>query len=450
MRVCFTLLILLAILAAPTIAQRDEDECPGVIYTALEAIDAFCTETDRNQVCYGNPILEATMRGDDVTASFSEQGDVADVMLIETLRSGSLDLENEEWGVALMRLQANLPDTLPGQSVNVLLFGDTTVQRSATDADEATVMSIQPASDLNVRRGPSTDYAVIGGLVSGDEVLATGRNEDATWLQITQDNGDFTGWVFTQLVEVEDDPLQLPVVGADDAQSPMQAFYFSTGISDAICNDMPNSGLLIQTPGGEFEVTLEANEVTINLASTAFLQAVPGDEMQINVLKGRLEIAAFDVEQVALAGTRVRVPIDEQLSASGPPTNPEPCEVNDLRGLPADFGECQWVEMHLPTECPGVVPLGMDLLFTIPGDAATTQTEADALVESSLATILIDDIPVDFEEQTYETGDEAEPFGHDINFYWEEPGLATYVVSGTVHEGESFECIVEVIEPSAE
>ena len=38
------------------------------------------------------------------------------------------------WGVALMRIQANLPDTLPGQNVTMLIFGDVQIQNAGGES----------------------------------------------------------------------------------------------------------------------------------------------------------------------------------------------------------------------------------------------------------------------------------------------------------------------------
>ena len=55
--------------------------------------------------------------------------------------------------------------------------------------------------------------------------------------------------------------------------TPMQAFYFRSGVGDAGCAEAPESGMLIQTPEGVEEVFLNVNGANMLLGSTAFLQA---------------------------------------------------------------------------------------------------------------------------------------------------------------------------------
>ena len=115
-------------------------------------------------------------------------------------------------------------------------------------------------------------------------------------------------------VEIEN-AVEAPTDETEDeeALTPMQAFFFRSGIGDAQCEGAPDSGLLIQTPKGAQKIEFTVNEVNITLASTAYLQAQPGDDLIINVVEGQATVEAFGVEQIVLAGARVRVPLDDNL-----------------------------------------------------------------------------------------------------------------------------------------
>ena len=65
---------------------------------------------------------------------------------------------------------------------------------------------------MNVRSGPGTDYDPLGMLGPGDGIVLTGKNLDATWLQIEYASGpNARGWLFAAYVET--DLLgELPVV----------------------------------------------------------------------------------------------------------------------------------------------------------------------------------------------------------------------------------------------
>ena len=74
------------------------------------------------------------------------------------------------------------------------------------------------------------------------------------------------------------DVSALNVVDSTDAEipfKPMQAFYFKTGITQTSCAEAPQDGILIQTPEGAGQINIRANDVDIQLGSTAYLQAQP-------------------------------------------------------------------------------------------------------------------------------------------------------------------------------
>src|SRR5262245_19211999 len=106
------LLITLCLWHGVTIAAAQTD-CPTIVNTALQAADELCTDLGRNQVCYGNITLEATAYRDAASFIFDVPGDIADVGAIEALQLSSMSLEDETWGIALMSLQANLPNSIP-------------------------------------------------------------------------------------------------------------------------------------------------------------------------------------------------------------------------------------------------------------------------------------------------------------------------------------------------
>jgi hypothetical protein len=84
-----------------------------------------CDATQRNQVCYSNNQIEASWREGAAPTSFDSPGDIAPITHFTRL-SLLADVSANTWGIALMRLQANLPDTLPGENVTLLLFGNAT------------------------------------------------------------------------------------------------------------------------------------------------------------------------------------------------------------------------------------------------------------------------------------------------------------------------------------
>lgn len=327
----FKLFLLLFILCVVPAALA-QDDCPALITAALDVVDSACSATARNQLCYGNITLNATPRPGIADFHFEQSGDLVGVADVETLQLSSFDLVDAEWGVALMKVQANLPDTVPGQNVTFLLFGDVSM---ADAGDPIVEVPVTATSGVNVRQRPTTSASVIESLQSGQEVIATGRLSDSTWIRVRLDDAS-VGWVFADFLNGGLDRLPLADPLAP-AFGPMQAFYFTTGVGDAPCQGAPSSGILIQTPEGAGTIQLRANNVDIRLGSTVYLQAAAGDAMYVNVLEGHALLTAQGGSQIVPAGTVVAVPLDDSGAASGPPEFPEPYITETVDSLPVQL-----------------------------------------------------------------------------------------------------------------
>ena len=221
-----------------------QDLCETVVADALSATNSACAGTSRNEACYGNVQISPELADTDLV--FTQKGDIVQLTEIERLTLSPYDEETNAWGVALLNVQANIPDTVPGQGVMFLLFGDVDI---ANDGDA------------------------------------------------------------------------------------MEAFYFSSGVGTSDCNEA-ESGILINTPEGVGTVSLIANDVTIELGSTALLTAIPDDLMTIALTEGNASVTSEGVTQEFEGGFQVTVPINEDLEAVGAPSEPEPIPEETTENLP--------------------------------------------------------------------------------------------------------------------
>ncbi|NLF74671.1 MAG: hypothetical protein GX573_03175, partial [Chloroflexi bacterium] len=98
-----------------TASPPDEAVCQQIVFQALELSSQLCEDTGRNQACYGHVQVEAQPQPGISDLLFQEAGDIVDVVNLQSLRLSPMDLEEEAWGVALMRLQANLSEDEPRQ-----------------------------------------------------------------------------------------------------------------------------------------------------------------------------------------------------------------------------------------------------------------------------------------------------------------------------------------------
>ncbi len=331
-----SLVIFSVLIISTAIAQTNSPTCPALVTLALDATDQACAETGRNQACYGN--INIMAQGVNETAlDFDGVGDKADLTAIQSLELSGLDEASEQWGVALIRAQANLPDTLPGQNVTFLLFGDTYIETQVGETIEVPASALVAA---NVRLTPGSAGAVIGSLAAGTPVVATGRAtaDGSAWVRIRYAaHQNLTGWVSGDLLAVTTDDL--PEVTTDSRNfNPMQAFYFTTGVGEATCEEAPLDGLVIQTPRGAGRVSLLANGVSISLGSTAILQANQDVGMNIFMLQGDGVVYADGVTQNVPAGSFTNLTLDENGMADGGPAAPLRFNYQDYDNLISRLG----------------------------------------------------------------------------------------------------------------
>ena len=77
---------------------------------------------------------------------------------------------------------------------------------------------------LNVRKGPGTNYPVIGQLQQNDVVEIAGKNADSSWLQIVYPTGTIgRGWISVSYAQVSGSLASIPVVEAPLPPTPTPA-----------------------------------------------------------------------------------------------------------------------------------------------------------------------------------------------------------------------------------
>jgi uncharacterized protein YgiM (DUF1202 family) len=314
-----------------------QSQCADIVRRALETTHQSCSTVGRNEACYGNVQVDAQPQAWVTSFTFAERGDIENIAAVQSLAMSSQVEDQGIWGVAVMNIQANLPDTLPGQNVLFLLFGNVEITNGVETNAEPIEIQAAATTNANVRTLPSTQASVAGSLHTGETVVADGRLEDGSWLRVRLPEGG-GGWVFADLLAVDGDVEMLNRYDPSTlAFGPMQAFYFQSGLGDSPCDEAPDSGILVQTPEGAGTITLSVNEVNIELGSTIYLQAQPGNEMIVNVVEGEAQVSAQGVTVSAPAGTRVRVSIGTDLTPNGALQGPEPYADADLAALPVSY-----------------------------------------------------------------------------------------------------------------
>lgn len=148
MRRIVPLVLLGVVLGAQLV--RAQGQCADLVTRALQAVQTTCTGLERNSACYGFYNLETTFTQPEAAATFDAQGERTDLANLQSIRTRAFDATRQEWGIAVLRLQANIPGTLPGQAVTMVLLGDTRVASAVSpdDPDAAPMQAITLSTGL--------------------------------------------------------------------------------------------------------------------------------------------------------------------------------------------------------------------------------------------------------------------------------------------------------------
>ncbi len=98
-------------------------QCPEIVKQALQQVEQLCAAVGRGKMCYGNSAVTTESTG--AALAFARPGDIADLSAVKRLTLSGYDQKTGTWGVVMMRVQAGLPDSAPGQAVTMILLGDT-------------------------------------------------------------------------------------------------------------------------------------------------------------------------------------------------------------------------------------------------------------------------------------------------------------------------------------
>ena len=265
--------------------------CSALVEQALEEMGDNCAGIDRNSACYGYNRVDASFATEDLDEDFfSQPADFASLTELETIRTTPMSIDNGVWGVALMSVQANVPNTLPGQAVTFVLLGDVEVE-NAVDSEEAFTQAepieVPVLISANVRSGPGLNFNIVTGAAANTSVIADGLSEDGEWVRIVHRGRP--GWINRGLLEEVPDLESLPAVSTQP-ETPMQAFYLQTGIGAVTCDDAPADVLVVQGPDN-ISIDLNVNGADIHIGSTILIKILPpGDIMEISVIDGEVII----------------------------------------------------------------------------------------------------------------------------------------------------------------
>ena len=296
--VMFLLAMGMSLMLRPASAQTSNPACPALVELALSQVGNSCADMGRNTACYGFNKLSATFNKTVDASFFTNPSDRSDLAIMQNIRTAPLDLGLGQWGIAVMNVQANVPDTLPGQAVTFLLLGDSEIENAVpTTADNVPSVTVILQSAADLRSGAQPVSAVIGTVAAGTVVDADAISADGSAIRLNITTGK--GWVNRDAVNPNPTLDKLPHVKLN-SDSPMQSFYFRTRPGrDLECAQTP-SVLTIQSPQ-HIKVNLTANGADIEMGSLITLQVLPdGKTMQLTTLEGQAIVGKGTPEEVVV------------------------------------------------------------------------------------------------------------------------------------------------------
>ncbi len=274
------------------IAEVTQDpfaECPVLTEQALQQLSANCGTMGRNTACYGHNYVFASFSEAVPDTYFSVPSDRAELLNVRELNTSAMNPLNDQWGLSLMSVQADLPNTIPGQSVIMLLVGD--AQATNTVAPDAarddTTVQVRTTQQTTLRSSPSYNANVVARVNSGLLMDADFQSSGGEWVRVAHNN--VASWLSRSAASGADIGT-LPVYGSS-SYSPMQAFRLTTNpLTGVTCGQVPNV-MMVQTPH-HTQVALNVNSTTITIGSTVVMSIDPStDDLMVYVLDGTATVA---------------------------------------------------------------------------------------------------------------------------------------------------------------
>jgi hypothetical protein len=245
------------------------------VKSAVIAANDSCGDVAWNTICYGGGQPIQVLVVDDageITAQTVDEPRATDDILafrVGVLEDGTVD----PFSVALVNIQANIPNNNTAENIKLIVFGGATVVNKAILApDTINRLPIINLLDIevNIRSMPSTNISlVVGTLIPTQEAIAVGRTEDNQWVRVQlPDNPYLTGWVRADLIQTVDEEASIESLKIGNPNLPDYSTMQSIEIlfDDQLDQTVSLNGVLIQTAPSQKVLYLEINGALFEIA----------------------------------------------------------------------------------------------------------------------------------------------------------------------------------------
>lgn len=305
--------LLAGYIAVPNARAEDRSACRALVEEGIAAAARACGAAGPDTACYGHTGVAASSASE---GALSNIGQTVPLSQLQGLTTQAASLESGAWGIAVLNIQAGLPEGAAG--VRAALFGDSVLQSAVRpEAAALKTLPVRTFDDLPVllRAGASKNFPQITRLLFNQEGAADGRNKQNTWVRVRL--GELVGWASVNQIRLDGDIESLPIRDDRDIlpdfmyTAPMQAMTLSNvpPRGKPACAEAA-SGLLMQrsAAAGADPVRLMVNGVELSfLSATLALHAVPNDNLDVMVIDGVVTVRAYGAESTLADGEMLQV-----------------------------------------------------------------------------------------------------------------------------------------------
>ncbi len=356
-------------------SAQDSATCERFTGSVVSEVGSQCAEILADEVCYGFGDVETITSAPSLPLTTPGQTTyLRDTQIVDT---SPLDVTARTYGIAPLRVRANLPVGHPGRDLVMLPLGNVEIG-NGVDASQALTLSqservaqVTTAGQTTLYRTPSALGQVAGVVGAGTVLLADAFDVTNQWLRVYYEyDGDYdtrsVAWLSRTAIRPVN-ALTLPRIRTG-AFTPMQRFFFKNGFAPTPCPGAPNGMLLLQVPQS-LETEFFVNDADVLMTGAIALQLRQPATMELRVLDGLA---------VVCRGTPNEIIIPEGFSIDLPLIVPADVRIADRTFFRA--GGCGWTNLRLLT--PSEVE-GMALLEGLPNNILNDDLSLPTIVCAS-------------------------------------------------------------------
>ncbi|MCY3832976.1 MAG: LysM domain-containing protein [Chloroflexi bacterium] len=265
-------------------ASAQDRHCGQTVVRAIASLRQNCAGLARNSLCYGHPTVDIAFAEDAAVEAFNRPADRAPLVNLARIQSSGLEQERQHFGIALLNLSANLPQTYQGPGIIIMLAGDAAVENEINPAEAPALsapLSTAALVDTTLFRHPGVIPERVASVAADEILLVDAFDDSGKWLRVVNDGT--IAWVAGADVARLNAMATLPAIGAG-ATFPFQALSVSTDTEFPEC-DQAESMVAIQTPQ-DMPISLTVNGVDIRVGAMVTLQQVHRNALSLTVHRG--------------------------------------------------------------------------------------------------------------------------------------------------------------------